>query len=588
MLNWKFGIVFIIFGLSLIFLSISTLYSNVPYNNYINVRRDYSSNFTFFQRVPLIFYAFLIIAILSLVFIIFYFRNVYIILISISIFIYCAWILPYLQIGNNFGHDTSLLSRSYVEYSKYGIETLLEFNFVVVGYDSLRYSTALFSTILLMGATNVNLDFALWYLYPLLFISIPFFFYSIFKKFSDKEKNNRVILIIMVVFTAFMPFFIKSGHATGTGVIGVLIFFILVIELFNLMQKNNFNITNSFLIIFLYLFLCLTRTEEAIYFLVLVILYYIYYPFYELKKYDISSSKHLKYHLKEESIVLVQIVKKELRKKQLKKTHFKLGFLLLFLIFIFYFLQEFFGWFYYYLFNTIGKISFLENIYEIYLDTRINISFILRGSIDYSYLIVIIIFFGVFLLSFLIYFLFFTKFNLMNKIYNSGYNNIKKIYNLITKLISNKYFPIIYFPILFYLIIYLELFFLTPVAARGRDLNSIIILIFSYLILILQLFFFSKGITYYKLKNDKQNFFLLAIMASSSMMVFLMIIGQYWLAIYLLHSKFSAFLVFFNLIIIQNTYFKDFKEKKYNYLILLVILVVSLGVFYCLRKLAFG
>ena len=457
-LNFKTIIIFFFFGLSLIFLSISTIYSNVPNNDYATNNNDYKLNFTFFIRVPSIFYVFLITSIFSLIFIIFFIKNLYIILISISMFVYCLWILPYLQIDNIFAHDTYLLSRSYEEYLKNGLVTFLGLNFVVFNYDSLRYSTAIFSLILLISATNVNLAFAIMYLYPLFYIFIPFFFYSVFKKFSDKTTRNNVILIMMVIFTTFMPFFIKSGHATGTGVIGVLVYFILVVEFFNLTQKNKFNISNSFLIIFLYLFLCLTHTEESIYFLALIILYYIYYPFYALKQSKnnfISSRRYSKNPLKKESIILMQIIQEQLVRKQLKKTYIKLGFLLVILILIFYFTLEFFGWFYYYFLLTLARISFFDKFFEIYLNTRISIPFFIRGEIVFSYFLLFIIFFGVFLLSFLIYFIFFMNYNLINRIYIAGINFIKKIYNYIKILISKRYFPLIFFPIIFYLIIFL-------------------------------------------------------------------------------------------------------------------------------------
>ncbi len=248
-LNFKVITVSIFFGFSLIFLGISTIYSNVPPNNNFRTNTiDYRFDFTFFYRVPLIFYVFLIASISSLVFIIFYVKNPYLILISISMFIYCIWILPYLQIGNYFGHDTDLLVNNYEKYIIYGLQPSPEYNFLIYASDTLRYSTGLFSTILIMSATNVNLDFALWYLYPMFYIFIPFFFYSVFKTFSDKKKKNNGTLIIMVIFACFMPFFIKSGHATGTGVIGVLVYFILVIEFFNLIQKSKFNISNSSLV----------------------------------------------------------------------------------------------------------------------------------------------------------------------------------------------------------------------------------------------------------------------------------------------------------------------------------------------------
>ena len=593
-LNLKVITVFIFFGLSLIFLGISTIYSNVPPdNNYYTSNVDYRLDFTFFYRVPLIFYIFLISSILSFIYIIFFIKNPYLILISISMFIYCIWILPYLQIGNFFGHDTYLLAQTYEVYRIQGLVTNYEFNFVVFGWDSLRYSTALFSTILLISATNVNLVFALWYLYPLFYIFIPFFFYSVFKTFSDKHNNQKSILIITVIFTTFTTFFIKSGHATGTGVIGVLVYFILVLEFFNLVQKNKFNISNFFLIIFLFFFLCLTHTEETIYFLVLLCLYFFYYPFYELKKINKnlkSTNNYSNNLLKEESINLMHIIQKDLLEKQLKKNFIKLCFLLIVLFQIFYFTNEFFGWIDIYYSKTLGSLSFFDKLFVIYNDSKITIPFLIRSSIEISILFIIAMFLGVFLFAYLIYFLFFKNFNLILRIYNTGIKFVKKVYNLISKLISKKFFPLIFFPSFIFLIIFLELYFVNPSLIGNQKINLIpmITLVLSYFIFVIQIYFLIKGIIYYQLKNNKQNFFLLAIIASSSVLFLFLIIGNFWLVIYLLQSKFSVFLFFFNLIIIQNTFIKDFKKKNYNYLVCIIVLTILLSGFYGLRKLAYG
>ncbi len=590
-LNLKVITVFVFFGLSLILLGISTMYSNIPLNNNFQTNNiDYRLDFTFFYRVPLIFYIFLITSIISFIYIIFFFKNPYLILISISMFIYCIWILPYLQIGNYFAHDTNLLVNNYENYIKYGLQPGTEYNFVIYASDSLRYSTALFSTILIMSATNVSLDFALWYLYPMFYIFIPFLFYSLFKIMSDKKKKKNGILIIMVIFASFMPFFIKSGHATGSGVIGVLVYFIIVLEFFNLIQNNKFNVSNSFLIILLYIFLCLTHAEESIYFLILLILFYVYYPFYALKtirKDNISNNEYQKNALKEESVISEQIVKKENKLTQLKKTHIKLCFLIIIIILVFYFVNELLGTFWFFLLKVIEQISFLEKFYEIYLNSRISIPFFLKGVIDFSILMVIAIILGVFVFSYLIYFIFFKNYNLINRIYNTGINCVKKVYNFISKPISKKWFPTIFFPIIFLLTIYSQTF-LIKYGGGEWNLVSIITLILSYLVFILQIFFFLKGILYYELKNNAQNFFLLAIMASASVMVFSLIINNdYWIFLYILQSKFSAFFIFFNLLLIQNTYIKNSKKKN-NYLRYLLIIVVLLGVFYSLRKLAYG
>ena len=106
--------------------------------------------------------------------------------------------------------------------------------------------------------------------------------------------------------------------------------------------------------------------------------------------------------------------------------------------------------------------------------------------------------------------------------------------------------------------------------------------------MVFQLFFFIKGILYYRIENHKQNFFLLTLIASSIVIITFIISGKLWLAIYVLHTKFLVILVFCNAIIIQETYFKDYIKKRKPYLIILMILILSLGVFYSLRTLAYG
>lgn len=588
-LNLKKSLVIVTFALSLILLCISTLYSEVPNNDYLTNRSDYRSNFTFFYRVPVIFYAFLIISILCFAYIIFFVKNDYIILISISMLIYCLWILPYLQIGNYFGHDTHLLSMDYEIYLNHGIMTFRGFNLVIYNFDSLRYSTGLFVTILLISATNVNLDFALWYLYPMLYIFIPCLFYSVFKKFLNKSKNGDYTLIIMVIFVIFTPQFIKFGHATGTGVLGTLIYFILVIEFFNLMQKNEFNIYNSFLIILLYFFLTLTHTEECIYFLVLMILYYIYYLFVKLKKIEknsIFSPDFLKSPSKVESLYLHQIIIQELAQEKIKNIHKKFSALLCILILIFYIANEFIGWVNTYFLMLFGNFPFLTIFYDSFIQTKVVIPFFLRGEISFSILILASIFFGVFLFNFIIYLIFFKKFNFILKIYNTGINFIKKSYYYITKLISKKIFQVFFFIISFSIIIFIDFIILVPL--EETILLTIIALILSYSIMLIYIFFFFKSIKYFKLNNNRQNFFLISLFSSLAMVFILVITGSLWLAVYVIHGKYLSHFVFFSLIIIQNTYIQKLREKKNNFLICMVILVIILGIFYGLRTLAFG
>ena len=82
------------FIVSLIFLCISTYFSDVSNNEYLIVRQDYMWNFTFFYRVPFLFYIFLGSTLISLTLIIFYVNNIYLKLLCLSAVTYCLLILP--------------------------------------------------------------------------------------------------------------------------------------------------------------------------------------------------------------------------------------------------------------------------------------------------------------------------------------------------------------------------------------------------------------------------------------------------------------------------------------------------------------
>ncbi|KKM19097.1 hypothetical protein LCGC14_1659080 [marine sediment metagenome] len=171
--------VYIIFILSLVLVIISTFYSSVS-NTQLNENLvDYSQTFTFFTRVPLIFYLFLTISISCLIYIIFFTKNRFFILISISAFIYCLWILPYIQIGNYFNNDSYELFKIYTNYIENGIVAESNYAFLIKVYrlTTYRYSSSLFTSILLVSATGVDINIALWYLYPIIFLFTPFLFF---------------------------------------------------------------------------------------------------------------------------------------------------------------------------------------------------------------------------------------------------------------------------------------------------------------------------------------------------------------------------------------------------------------------------
>lgn len=373
--NFKNLIVFICFLLSLILICISTIYSDVPNNEFLINYAEYRPNFTFFYRVPIVFYIFLTTSILSLTYLIFSAKNNFIILISVSAFLYCIWILPYLQIGNYFSQDSRYISLIYEYYLIRGISNTGAYGFCLLPhYGTQRNSTALLNAIVLTSATSMDIDFALWYLYPLIYMFIPFFFYSVFQKFSklrDKNSLNLTILTLLVVLT---PLYVKDGHNLSTGLLGVILFFMLVIEFYSLIYESDFRIKDCFIIILLYAFLCLTHFEECLYFLVLICIYGVYYSFLNLK--NITEipiyNKDIKDPLKNYAYVVPQLINNDLTTKHLKRNMRMLGLLLIVLLIVFYLSQEFFGWITHYS-NRILKGD-LFFIYELYAQTKIKIS----------------------------------------------------------------------------------------------------------------------------------------------------------------------------------------------------------------------
>ena len=575
--------------ISLLFLCVSTLYSEVPNNDYSTNYEVYRTNFTFFSRVPLIFYFFLIFSLLSLTYIIFSIKNSYITLACLSIFLYCLWILPYLQIGNFFNHDSYNVLLNYEIYLENGILSQGSHHFIIYNFDALRYSTSLFSSILLTSATGMEINFVLWYLFPLFYIFLPFFFYSVLKKYSSEKKNNEIILIILVIFILFTPQFLKYGHASGTGVLGLIVFLILVVEFFNLMQENKFNVRNSLIIVLLYLFLSLTHTEECIYFLILIILYNIYYFFFKIKKIELYKTRDLIYsnsNLKRESLILEQNIDIKIEENNLKTVFVKSLFLLIFLSLIFYFTLTFFGYFRIYFQRFLGIFEFLNSFYNQIANTQIKIPFFFRGGGTISLFFIITIILAIILLFIFLYLLFFQNHHIISRVYNFTLKIFTKIFYFIKKLISSKIFHIIVFPLIFVIIILVNLKILGAVE-RGNLLLTIITLFLSYSTMLLHIFFFIKGILFYKIENDKQNFYLLTILASASILGVLMI-SNIWLAIYVLHTKFLVILVFCNSIIIQETYFKEYVKGRKIQLIFLIFSVLVLGVWYSLRTLAYG
>ena len=568
---------YIIFFLSIIFLCLSTYYSAVSNNSFDTVYVSYRTNFLFFFRVPSIFYIFLSIVIIILVYIIFFNKNKYLILLSISIFLYTLWILPYLQIGNFFTHDSYFLYDSYQNYLNFGIKPAYNYSFTQGNPDltvAYRYSTSLFTTILLVNATQINVISVLWFIYPLYFISIPFFFYYIFQKYSNKKaensKNTRILVLTIIAIVA--PQFIKYGHSATTGLFGTYIFFILVVEFYFFTNEKEFNKKQIIFITFFFFFLALTHTEECVYFLILVLIYSIF---------QIS----IKYN---------NINRNEISKfKTLRKYTLFWALFVLLLSLIFYFTLEFFGWIPAYMSKTLSKESIGYNfIFNIYSSSKFFFIINLQNSFSMSFIFIFLISIGV-LLFYSIFYLFLTKFKkILVGIKDFGSKICKIFHKIIVKVISKKYFLfllliIIYGGIFMYDQLFFYIFEEWDFFTKKITLYIIIILILNSTIFVINIIIFIYGIKYYKIKNHLQNYYLLAIFCSSLTTGFLFLVGNYYLGPFAFIRFFSYF-IFFNLIIVEGTSFRNFMKKNKILQMIFVILLLFIGFFYSLRTLAYG
>ena len=431
--------------------------------------------------------------------------------------------------------------------------------------------------IILTSATGFDINLTLWFISPLIYIFIPFLFYSTFQKTSNNKANSKLNLIILTLFVILLPQFLKEGRNANTGLIGTIIFFILIKEFYDLINDREFKMKDFFLIFLLYYFLCLTRFEECIYFLVLIVLYTFYYLFLKihgtsLKETFLNSSvASYKKELKNFS----QIINRNPELKDLKKFLIIMELLLFILLLIYVLSQEFFGYIHYFLIRSIGMFSFMYFIIDLYIGMRL------------IFLIIIMIS-GLLLLFLISYLLIFKVYNVIFKIYNYG----KKIfYNYGKSFISSKMFQISFFPLLFTILIISN--FLILRAYNEYYLLTIIALILGYLYIVFQLFLFFKGVHYYEIESKEQSYFIISIIAASTVIDFFLIISiiyplNLWKFFYIFHTKFLTYFIFFNLINIQNTYLKEFFRMKIKYLILLTIAFFILGIFTSLRALRFG
>ncbi len=570
-INLKSLISYIVFLLSVIFLCLSTYYSSVSDNSFSATYVDYRANFTFFLRVPYLFYIFLIILIVSLGYIIFSTKNKYLKLLSISIFLYTLWILPFLQIKNIYNHDTKLLFDLYRSYLDFGINPSSKYSLTQILFKDLfvhRYSTSIFTTILLVNSTKINEISTIMFLYPLFYVSIPFFFYTIFHKYSKKKVENpdNSYIFILTIFAILVPQFIKFGHSATTGVIGTFIFFILVLEFYSFVNEREFNRKQIIFIGILFFFIAITHTEECIYFLIFAFIYSLFQIFIKYLNTDRNDLSE---------------------RKKLRKLTLNWAILLLLLSLIFYFTQEFFGWIPSYIYMIFPKGSSIRSfIFDIYFKSKFLFLVSLQNTFTMSYVFILLISLGI-LLFYYLFFMFLIGFKkLITKINEYGRKMCKLFNRLIIKVNSKKYFLFVLTIIIYSSFIIIDWLFYPFLRENG--FLFIIEFVLNSFIFVINIFLFIVGIKYYRIRNNTQNFYLIAIFSCSLVFSIFFLIGNYFLGIYVFVYRFFSIFVFFNLIIIEGTFFRDSMTKNKIFKMTLVIILLFFGVFYSLRTLAYG
>jgi len=582
--NIKYILIFICYLISIILVGFSVLNSNNSVNSYNTNRRDYRSNLMFFLRVSPFFYIYISFAIFFLIILILNNSNKFLILLSISIFLYTLWILPYLQIKNYFNHDSYFLYSLYINYKLTGINGGEDYGFCLIqSIGSLRYSTNLFNAILITSTMNMDINYTIWFLFPIFFTGLPFFFYSIFEKYEKIETQKGKKLILLTVLAISIPQFLKGGHNANTGFLAIFTFFILTLNFHEILRKNKFK-REIILILILYFFLCLTHFEECIYFLVLVALFNFIYLFIEQKK-------NMKITLNSNQIAYIKLKnhKKGLKKfnseNKIKKKFFILNGLLAILILMFYWSLLFFGYINHYYTKVFGGFEFIKLLlifHNIKLSILFYLIFFLANFVYLSYIII------------------FKKFiNVLSLIIKTA-NIVKGILNRFNNFFYGRFFKIVFFPIFYFILLILNLNILFSYNNEPIVI-SLISLILSYIPFCYNLFLFLRKIKYIKLNNNKQMFFLTSIISSSLIIILFsllfilgllfqkLILNFLWMGFYVSQYSFSSSFIFFNLLIIQDNFFKNHPKKHFNgtYKFLVVSFLV-LSVFFSLRTLRFG
>lgn len=224
---------------------------------------------------------------------------------------------------------------------------------------------------------------------------------------------------------------------------------------------------------------------------------------------------------------------------------------------------------------------------ELYRNFRITPVFInLRGNFKINILVI-----GTIIIVVLLYIIVmdvilpnFAK--ILINIVNTLMESLKKLFQIFKRMISTKLFQLLVIPIIFIILLILNLFYVNFLKQQGIAL--VLELVLTSVIFILHIFLFFRGIIYFDIRNHKHTYYLLAILSSSIILGVFFIIGNSLLTLYILNYRFFSYFSFFNLIIIQNTYFEKINNKKKSHLILLTFSLLFLGTLFSLGKLAYG
>ena len=256
--------------------------------------------------------------------------------------------------------------------------------------------------------------------------------------------------------------------------------------------------------------------------------------------------------------------------------------LLVNLILIFYLVQLFFGNITIYLTYVSEKNIIINNFYEIYKSYGLIKFHFLRINYFLNVYLILLIIFGIFLWNFSFFIILYEFYNYFIRVCMKLFKIPRRIFLFYKKIVNLKVFQFLIFPMFYFLIWGIHEYYYPFIQEEG--LIMIIVLFLNYFIILINIFFFIKGTCYYKIDNKKQIYFLISILAISSIMVISFILGMKLYAYHFLNAKFLSLFIIFNLIIVQNTYFKDFMKKKKVYLFLFMIILFHLGVYYSLRR----